>query len=83
MRPSSFLPGTGTLEIDYVILQAVNPTWVGDASGNGRVDLEDFAIIASYYGQDVIGWEQGDFNGDRTVDNDDLLAMASRWLYQY
>jgi hypothetical protein len=51
----------------------------GDATGDGRVNVDDLGVLASNY--DGIGktWEQGDFTEDTIVNVDDLGILASNY----
>ena len=64
------------LAIDYVLnfqfLQA-------DADHDGRVNLEDFNILAANFGQSPRNFTQGDFNYDTIVNLDDFNILASRF----
>jgi hypothetical protein len=51
----------------------------GDATGDGTVDVNDLAIVATNFGQSTgMSWTTGDFTGDGTVDINDLkIVLAS------
>ena len=51
----------------------------GDATGDGRVNVDDLGVLATNY--DGIGktWEQGDFTEDTIVNVDDLGVLASNY----
>jgi hypothetical protein len=49
----------------------------GDANLDGRVDYADFLILKSNFGRSGKSWEEGDFNGDRKVDGQDLDLLRS------
>ena len=51
----------------------------GDANGDGRVNLNDFNILAANFGQSPRDFTQGDFNYDGTVNLDDFNILASRF----
>jgi hypothetical protein len=69
-------------KIDIVVKEivAIDP----DITGNGRVDLEDFAVIASQWLNTTCtepDWCSGaDLNGSGTVNIDDIKIMAAVWL---
>ncbi|NLF31888.1 MAG: LEPR-XLL domain-containing protein [Planctomycetes bacterium] len=46
----------------------------GDADVNGRVDLDDFAILKTHFGGPGL-WQNGDFTGDSMVDLDDFVLL--------
>lgn len=48
----------------------------GDADGNGRVDLDDFSVLAVGFGQSVTPGEGADFNTDGVIDLDDFSVLA-------
>jgi hypothetical protein len=56
----------------------------GDFSDNGRVDLQDFAILVSYWNQNFCGqpdWCHGaDMDKNQIVDEQDLADFALDWL---
>ena len=55
-----------------------------DFSDNGRVDLQDFAILASYWDQNTCtapDWCNGaDMDKNQTVDEEDLADFALDWM---
>jgi len=60
---------------------------LADLNGDGTVNLEDFAVLASYWMNENVcslpGWCEGaDFNMSRTVDMSDLTYFAENWLRQ-
>jgi len=54
----------------------------GDATGDGRIDDEDAAILASNWGKKIAGggWV-GDFNGDGQVNAADAAILTANWGY--
>jgi hypothetical protein len=51
---------------------------VGDANGDGKVDMADYLALKAGFG--IVShatWEQGDFDGDGDVDRDDLLLLET------
>ena len=58
---------------------------VGDANGDGRVDINDLTIVLSHFGAVGATWTQGDFNGDARVDVNDLSIVLSNfgWTGSY
>ncbi len=50
----------------------------GDATGDGRVDLDDFAVLKTHFGGPG-GWADGDFDGDGDVDLDDFALLKAHF----
>jgi hypothetical protein len=51
----------------------------GDATRDGRVNLNDFNILAGNFGQSPRTFSQGDFTYDGTVNLNDFNLLASRF----
>jgi hypothetical protein len=51
----------------------------GDADRDGRVNLNDFNILAANFGQSPRGFTQGDFDYDAIVNLNDFNILASRF----
>lgn len=51
----------------------------GDANHDGRVNLDDFNIVAANFGQINRNFTQGDFNYDNRVNLDDFNILAARF----
>lgn len=51
----------------------------GDASGDGRVDADDFATIDRGFAAGLSGWSNGDFNKDGTIDARDYLLIDTTY----
>ncbi|MBN1912389.1 MAG: PEP-CTERM sorting domain-containing protein [Pirellulales bacterium] len=53
----------------------------GDTDNSGTVDALDARALAEHWLQsgELIGWEQGDFNGDHVVDDRDASILAANW----
>jgi hypothetical protein len=51
----------------------------GDANGDGRVNLQDFNILAANFGQGPRDYTQGDFNYDSIVNLNDFNVLAARF----
>ena len=51
----------------------------GDANRDGQVNLQDFNILASNFGQSNRTFTQGDFNYDGTVNLQDFNILAGRF----
>ena len=66
--------GTGgdDLNFDFFFLMA-------DANHDGRVNLDDFNIIAANFGQIGTDFTRGDFNYDGQTNLDDFNILAARW----
>jgi hypothetical protein len=66
--------------------QAGSPKWdavmgylrtPGDADLDGAVTFNDFTTLAAHYGQTGAWWQQGDFNHDNKVDQNDLFLLRA------
>jgi hypothetical protein len=53
----------------------------GDTNFDGKVDITDLLNLANHWHQTnpVPVWEEGNFNGDTTVDSIDLGLLAANW----
>ena len=51
----------------------------GDANMDGAVNLDDFNVLASHFGQSAATWYEGDFSGDGQVNLDDFNLLASNF----
>lgn len=51
----------------------------GDASGDGQVAFDDFAIVQNNYGQSNRTWPQGDFSGDGQVTFEDFSILQNHY----
>jgi len=52
----------------------------GDADGDGTVDEDDAAIVASNWGDATdIQWDDGDFNGDGRINAADAALVTANW----
>ena len=51
----------------------------GDATGDGRVNLDDFNVLAANFGRSGATFSQGDFNYDGRVNLEDFNILASRF----
>jgi murein DD-endopeptidase MepM/ murein hydrolase activator NlpD len=51
----------------------------GDANGDGTVNLTDFNVLASNFGQSPRDFTQGDFNYDGAVNLNDFNMLAARF----
>ena len=68
-NPAGLAPGT--IEVKY--------TLYGDANLDRVVNGTDFAILATHFGQQSSGWDEGDFNYDGSVDGADFGLLASNF----
>ena len=57
----------------------VKVTNFGDANLDGNVNLNDFNVLATNFGQSNRTWEQGDFNEDGTVNLNDFNLLAANF----
>lgn len=65
---------------DIKIFQTFYPQlFDGDATMNGRVDVDDLGILASNWQTGGRTWLGADFTGNDIVDVDDLGILASNW----
>lgn len=56
------------------------PSILGDANGDGDVDLDDLGSLADHWGSTSGSeWAQGDFDLDGDIDLDDLGKLADNW----
>ena len=60
-------------------LMVWRPWLPGDATGDGRVDIADLAILSVNYGTDGKTKWQGDFNGDGWVDIADMGMLGANY----
>jgi acetyl esterase/lipase len=51
----------------------------GDATRDGRVNLDDFNVLAANFGHNNRGWRQGDFTADGIVNLDDFNLLAANF----
>ena len=51
----------------------------GDINQDGKVNIEDLAIMAANWGNSGATYAQGDINGDGVVNINDLAIMANDW----
>ena len=72
---------TGSVAIEYIILQDTSPQISGDADGDGHVNFVDFAKFALHYLDSYTTWSGGDFNGDNATDFNDLQLQIDNWLF--
>ena len=52
---------------------------LGDANGDGKVDINDLTIVLTDFGQSGMTWSQGDFNADGRVDINDLSIVLANF----
>jgi hypothetical protein len=62
-----------------VWVQTLRHTRYGDANLDGRVNSQDFAVLASHYNQSGQGWAEGDFNGNGKVNALDFNQIAKNF----
>jgi hypothetical protein len=81
----NFTAANAGLEYTYVCTLhfgmegTLSVTHFGDANLDGRVNLNDFNILASNFGQSDRTWEQGDFNEDGFVNLGDFNLLAANF----
>ncbi|MFW6154985.1 MAG: aspartyl protease family protein [Planctomycetota bacterium] len=51
----------------------------GDANEDGRVDIDDFAILKKRFGTTGAAWCDGDFDGDGAVELDDFMLLKQNF----
>ncbi|HRK30380.1 MAG TPA: glucoamylase family protein [Tepidisphaeraceae bacterium] len=69
---TSGTPASGSYSLRIGVL-------AGDANRSGAVNLDDFTILASNFGQTPGGFPQADFNFDGTVNLDDFTVLAAQF----
>jgi hypothetical protein len=69
---SNGTPMTADYVLDFFFLN-------GDAAHDGRVNLNDFNILAANFGQEPRDFTQGDFSYDGRVNLNDFNILASRF----
>ena len=77
-------PPVSTIRAATVTTQVRNnvATIPGDADLNKTVDSNDLTILETHFGQSNRLWQQGDFTGDKLVNQDDLNALRNSFLNQ-
>jgi hypothetical protein len=82
-RYTSQLSAAGVTDIAGNVLAAGDTLnflfMLGDANNNGSVNIQDFNILASNFGQTGRNFTQGDFNYDGTVNIQDFNILAGRF----
>jgi hypothetical protein len=68
----------GTYTLEYSIL-SVEPPLPGDFDHNGRVDLNDFSILANNFGHQLRFWKDGDANLNGIVEFSDFLVLHNNF----
>lgn len=81
-HPDSDFVGDHAEEWTYELVLSTIPNEVllGDANGDGSVDLLDLDILGASFGQSPATLEQGDFNGDNVVDLLDLDILGQNFV---
>ena len=69
----------------FEILNVAQPHNLGDANGDGRVDINDLTIVLNNYGQSGMSWSQGSMDGDPTgtIDINDLSIVLGNYGTSY
>ncbi len=70
--------GTYTYEETNAV-QLAHVGLLGDANGDGRVDINDLTIVLTNFGKTGATWSQGEFTGDGTVDDNDLTIVRTNY----
>jgi formylglycine-generating enzyme required for sulfatase activity len=63
----------------YLGFRVAGAVELGDANGDGKVDINDLTIVLSHFGQTGMTWSQGEFTGDGTVDVNDLTIVLANF----
>ena len=72
------LPSFGGLPVDpNSLLVAI--AHLGDANGNGIVDIQDQSIVTNHWQTARAHWDTGDLNRDGFVDLQDLTLVTNNW----
>ena len=71
--------------VDHLrIVETETPPRAGDISGDGEIDIEDFAMFAGHWGQtacaDNPACGGADLDGNRNVNSCDLAVLGEVWL---
>ena len=69
-------PQGAALAADHVLNFLFQP---GDANNDGRVNLNDFNVLAANFGQSPRDFTQGDFNYDGIVNLNDFNILAAQF----
>jgi len=68
-----------TMRVVHVVHLAA-PKIPGDATGDGKVDFNDYLCLEAYFGTVGTGtWAHGDFNNDKNVDFSDYLILEAHF----
>jgi hypothetical protein len=54
----------------------------GDASEDGRITMDDYALLDRGLARHLGGWRNGDFNGDNLVDSRDYAILDGAYIRQ-
>lgn len=74
-----FNNGAAPADFDRAIRYVATP-FAGDADFSGRVDIDDFGLLAANFNRSSANfWYDGDFNNDRRVDIDDFGLLAANF----
>jgi autotransporter-associated beta strand protein len=73
---SNVIPNGGALPAGTELITYALP---GDANLDGKVDFNDFVVIATHFLQPDINWDHGNFNYDSRVDFLDFVVMATNF----
>jgi len=72
--------GAGEQATDTVVITLEPAQMPGDADSDGDVDLDDFVILKTHFGQTTgVVWSDGDFDGDGDVDLDDFVILKANF----
>ena len=77
---TSDLGGVGQGVFNFLGSMTARATTItGDANFDGLVNVNDFTVLASNFGQTGKGWLLGDFNFDGRVNVNDFALLASNF----